>query len=259
MYDVFAVKYAERDGVRAEHFLGADPHDLAPMPMDYFVWVVRDRGSGAVWVVDTGFESDDATARRRRLLRTAAEGVALVGVDPEAVTDVILTHFHYDHAGGVEQFPNATFHAQDAEMAFATGRDMTRRGMSHSFNVRHIQNLVGAVFAQRVRFHDGDVDLAPGLSLHHIGGHTRGLQVVRVANQRRTVVLASDATHYYEHVEQGRTFPTVVDVAAVLEGYDTLRRLAGVGGIIVPGHDPLVFERFPPAGEGLEGIAVRLG
>ena len=114
-YEVHAIKYAERDAVRAEHFIGGDPHDSTPMPMDYFVWLIRS-DSGREWVVDTGFEEDDAQARRRTLLRTASEGVALLGVDPENVTDVIVTHFHYDHAGGVNQFPKATFHAQDQEM-----------------------------------------------------------------------------------------------------------------------------------------------
>ena len=89
-YEVYAVKYAEREAVRAEHFIGGDIHDNSPMPMDYFVWVIRDNHQNT-WVVDTGFEEDDATARGRTLLRTAAEGVALIGVDPETVSDVITT------------------------------------------------------------------------------------------------------------------------------------------------------------------------
>ena len=279
-YDVYAIKYAERDAARGEHFIGGDPHDDAPMPMDYFVWAVIDHDSGRSWMVDTGFEADDARMRNRTLLRTAAECAAIVGLDAETVTDVILTHFHYDHAGGVNQFPNATFHAQDAEMAFATGRDMTHGAFRHAFNVRHVQDLVGRVFAERVRFHDGDVELAPGLSLHHIGGHTRGLQVVRVDTGGHSggagdhsggagdhsggagdhiVVLASDSTHYYANMDEVRPFPIVVDVSAMIEGYDTLRRLAGPGGVVVPGHDPLVFERFPAVSPDLEGVALRLG
>ena len=258
-YDVYAIKYAERDAVRGEHFIGGDPHDDAPMPMDYFVWTVIDQESGKAWMVDTGFEADDAAARNRTLLRTAAECAALVGVEADEVTDVILTHFHYDHAGGVNQFPNATFHAQDAEMAFATGRDMTRGAFRHAFNVRHVQDLVGRVFAERVQFHDGDVELAPGLSLHLIGGHTRGLQVVRVDTGHGIVVLASDSTHYYANMDEVRPFPIVVDVAKMIEGYDTLRRLAGPDQVIVPGHDPLVFERFPAVSPELQGIAIKLG
>jgi glyoxylase-like metal-dependent hydrolase (beta-lactamase superfamily II) len=254
-YNVFAVKYAERDARRAEHFLGGDPHD-APMPMDYFVWAVV--GDERIWVVDTGFGPSDAGARGRRLVRSSADALATIGIDAATASDVILTHLHYDHVGGFDQFPAARFHLQDREMAYATGRQMTRPALNHAFTAEHVANLVLAVHQRRVVFHDGDDELAPGLSLHLIGGHTGGLQVVRVRTERGWLVLASDATHYYENIEAGRPFPIVVDVGAMLDGYDTLRRLAESPGAIVPGHDPLVFERYPAAAPGLEGIAVRL-
>jgi glyoxylase-like metal-dependent hydrolase (beta-lactamase superfamily II) len=254
-YDAYAVKYAERDARRPEHFLGGDPHD-APMPMDYFVWAVS--GGGRTWVVDTGFGEDDATRRGRRLVRSTTEALATVGVDAASVTDVVLTHLHYDHAGGWDQFPAARFHVQDREMAFATGRHMTRPALNHSFTSDHVAELVRAVHAGRVVFHDGDEELAPGLSVHLIGGHTDGLQVVRVETAQGALVLASDASHYYENMETGRPFPIVFDVGAMIEGYDSLRRLASTPEAIVPGHDPLVLARYPPAADGLEGIAVRL-
>jgi glyoxylase-like metal-dependent hydrolase (beta-lactamase superfamily II) len=254
-YRVYAVKYAERDARRPEHFLGGDPHDV-PMPMDYFVWAVV--GDDSTWVVDTGFGDDDAQRRQRRLLRSAAAALATIGVDAGAVADVILTHLHYDHAGGIEHFPNARFHVQDREMAYATGRHMTRPVLGHAFTADHVAGLVHAVHAGRVVFHAGDDEVAPGLSVHLIGGHTDGLQVVRVRAESGWIVLASDATHYYENMEAGRPFPTVFDVGAMIEGWDTLRRLAAPAGAVVPGHDPLVLQRYPAAGPGLEGVAVRL-
>src|SRR4051794_12227270 len=168
-YEVFAVKYAERDARRPEHFLGGDPHDV-PMPMDYFVWAIvgRDR----TIVVDTGFDTVDAVTRNRRLVRTAAEGLALIAVDAATAPTVVLTHLHYDHVGGFDQFPNARFHLQDREMSFATGRHMAESEFSHAFTARHVAEMVMAVHARRVEFHDGDAELAPDVSLHHIGGHT---------------------------------------------------------------------------------------
>jgi glyoxylase-like metal-dependent hydrolase (beta-lactamase superfamily II) len=254
-YRVYAVKYAERDARRPEHFLGGDAHDVS-MPMDYFVWAIV--GGGSTWVVDTGFGPDDADRRQRRLLRSAAEALATVGVDAGEVGDVILTHLHYDHAGGIEHFPRARFHVQDREMAFATGRHMTRAALGHAFTAGHVAGLVHAVHGGRVAFHAGDDELAPGLSLHLLGGHTDGLQVVRVRTDAGWLVLASDASHYYENMETGRPFPIVFDVGAMLQGFDTLRRLAAPGDAIVPGHDPLVLERYPTAAPGLDGIAVRL-
>jgi len=254
-YKVYAIKYAERDARRPEHFLGGDPHDV-PMPMDYFVWAVV--GRTQTWVVDTGFGATDATRRKRTLVRTASDGLAIVGIDASTVTDVILTHLHYDHVGGFDQFPAARFHLQDREMAFATGRHMTRSTFSHAFTASHIADVVLAVHESRVVFHDGDDELVPGLSVHLIGGHTDGLQVVRVVTEGGVVVLASDASHYYENMDTARPFPIVFDVGAMVEGYDRLRRLAGPAGVIVPGHDPDVLRRFPVAAPGLDGIAVGL-
>lgn len=255
VHEVCAVKYAERDARRGDHFLGGDPHD-APMPMDYFVWVVR--GGGRTFVIDTGFEQRDADVRGRRLLRSVTDALAVVGVGASAVPDVVITHLHYDHVGGFDQFPSARFHVQDREVAYATGRHMTHENLAHAFTAEHVARFVEAVFGGRVVFHDGDAELAPGVSIHHVGGHTDGLQVVRVHTAVGWIVLASDATHFYENLESGRPFPFVYSVGDLLEGFTTMRRLADDERFIVPGHDPAVLDRYPAFGPGTEGVAVRL-
>lgn len=255
-YAVYAVKYAENTALRSRLFLGGDDHDT-DMDMDFFVWaVVAD--DGRTWVVDTGFAEPDAEGRGRRLVRSVTDALATVGVEAAAVDDVIITHLHYDHIGGFEQFPQARFHLQDAEMAYATGRHMAQEPFAHAYTGEHISKMVLNVFEKRVVFHDGDIELAPGLSVHLIGGHTRGLQVVRVWTEIGWIVLASDATHYYENMFDVRPFSIVYDVGQMVEGYGRLRDLADEDRFIVPGHDPLVFDRYPSAGDGLEGIAVRL-
>src|SRR5690606_17893034 len=114
------------------------------------------------------------------------------------------------------------------------------------------------VYRDRIVFHRGEAELAPGITLHHIGGHTAGLQVVRVHTSRGWVVLASDASHYYEHFERRRCFPLTFHLGEVLEGYRLLEKLAESPQHIVPGHDPLVMERYPPVSEALKGIAASL-
>jgi glyoxylase-like metal-dependent hydrolase (beta-lactamase superfamily II) len=109
-----------------------------------------------------------------------------------------------------------------------------------------------------VRFHDGDAEIAPGITVHLVGGHTMGLQFVRVRTRRGWVVLASDASHFYANMEQGRPFPVVYNVADMLAGHDRLRELASSSAHIIPGHDPLVLTRYPAAAPGLEGAVVRL-
>ncbi len=177
---------------------------------------------------------------------------------PQSISDVVLTHLHYDHAGGLDHFPNARFHVQDREMAFATGRHMTEPAQGHGFTADHVAALVRLVHEDRVVFHDGDDVLAPGLSVHLLGGHTDGMQVVRVETDGGALVLASDATHYYENFESGRPFPIVFDVDAMVRGWGTLRRLASEPSAIVPGHDPLVLERYPEVSRETAGVAVRL-
>ena len=254
-YEVYAIKYATRNAFRHDHFIGGDPHD-APMPMDYFVWLIR--SAARTFVVDTGFTREVGEARKRTFLRAPAEGLALMDVKAADVENVIITHMHYDHVGTFHDFPRAQFHLQDAEMAFATGRQMRHTRFRHSIEVEDVVGMVKLVFGDRVTFHCGDAELAPGLSVHHIGGHTPGLQSVRVMTQRGWLVLASDATHYYEHFEKDRCFPTVYNVGDTLEGYARLRKLAASPKHIIPGHDPLVMQRYPAVSRALEGIAVRL-
>jgi glyoxylase-like metal-dependent hydrolase (beta-lactamase superfamily II) len=118
--------------------------------------------------------------------------------------------------------------------------------------------MVKRVFEGRVCFHDGSDELAPGVSLHRIGGHTMGLQVVRVRTRRGFVVLASDASHLYANMEEGRPFPIIHSLADTMEGYEMLRRLSSSPDHIVPGHDPLVLRRYPAAKPGLEDLVLRL-
>ena len=256
-YLIYAIKYAERIGRRSETFLGGDPHD-ADLPMDYYIWAVVDPESDRVWVVDTGFNAADAKKRGRTHLRTATEGLALIGRDAATIRDVVITHMHYDHAGGFADFPGAQFHLQDDEMAFATGRCMTEPAIAHAFEVGHVTAMVERVFDRRVTFHDGDDELAPGLTLHRVGGHTKGIQIVRVHTRKGWMVLASDAAHYYEIIERRMPFFILYNIEDYMKALDTAAALASEPDMVIPGHDPLVFERFPPASDDLKGIVHQL-
>jgi glyoxylase-like metal-dependent hydrolase (beta-lactamase superfamily II) len=254
-YEVYAIKYAHHVRRASENFIGGDPHD-GPMPLDYFVWLVR--GAGREIVVDTGFSAAVAARRQRHHIRCPTAGLRLLEVDAGKVKDVVITHLHYDHVGNFDLFPAATFHLQDREMQYATGRHMAQPVFSGAFDVEDVVGMVRNAYAGRVHFHDGDAEVAPGISLHFIGGHTMGLQVVRVATRRGYVVLASDASHFYANMEQVRPFPIVFNVAQMVEGYARLRALADSPAHIIPGHDPLVLERYPAPAAGLQGIAARL-
>jgi glyoxylase-like metal-dependent hydrolase (beta-lactamase superfamily II) len=254
-YEIYALRYATRQATRSGNFLGGDPHD-GPMRMDYFIWYIR--STERVIVVDTGFTVEMARQRDRDYLIAPGEALRRVGVDPDAVEDVVLTHLHYDHAGNLHDFPKATFHIQDDEVAYATGRHMTSALLRHVFEIEDVVSLVRLVYSERVKFYRGGGELAPGITLHRIGGHSAGLQCVRVSTARGWVVLASDASHFYEHYQAKRVFPVVYHVGETLDGYRTLLELAQTPAHIIPGHDPLVMSVYPAASKELEGIAVRV-
>lgn len=253
-YQIYAVRYGHFDRTAAANFIGGDEHD-GPMPLDYFVWAIV--GTDRTFILDTGFDAASAAKRNRMLLRPVGEGLKVIGVDPDTVSDVIISHMHFDHAGNTDLFPAARYHLQDSEMAFCTGRCMCHPFLRHAFDPDDVTAMVRRVFDGRVRFHDGDSEIAPGLTVHRVGGHTGGLQVTRVKTQRGWVVLGSDAAHFYANFEQYRPFPIVQNVVEMLEGYDRMRALASSGDHIIPGHDPVVLARYPAFHAGVDGI-VRL-
>jgi glyoxylase-like metal-dependent hydrolase (beta-lactamase superfamily II) len=242
-YEVFALRYAMNTAyLRGRSFIRADVHD-APMPLAYYIWAIR--GAGRVIVVDMGFSRSSAERRGRDFIVHPVDALARIGIDAATVTDVIVTHLHYDHAGNFEAFPRATFHLQDAELAFATGRCMCHPVMQPAFDLEDILTTVRHVWAGRVRFHDGDGRVAPGVTVHLVRGHSAGLQIVRVLTARGWLVLASDATHFYANIERRHPFSAGVDLPNQFEGYRRCEELADSPDHIVPGHDPLVMERYP--------------
>ena len=244
VYEVFALRYATYEGRRRhENLLHASPGDDAAMPIDFYLWAIRN--AHRTIVVDTGFDHAEGERRGRRITRLPKECLASVGIDAARVEDVVVTHLHFDHAGTIADFPAATFHLQDAEMAFATGRHMCHPGMTHAFTADIVCDMVRAVFAGRVRFHDGDAEIAPGVSLHLIGGHSKGLQVVRVRTRRGWLVIASDVCHFYENIDARNPFPIICDLGDMYEGFRTVNRLASDRSLVIPGHDPLVMARYP--------------
>jgi len=255
VYDIYAIRYGHHHRKSSENFIGGDPHDI-PQPLDYFVWAIV--GAHGTFIVDTGFDEIMAQKRQRQVTNPIREGLKAIEIDPERVENVIVTHLHYDHAGNYELFPRARYHLQDVEMGYATGRCMCHALLRFPFEVDDVVAMVRKVFAGRVEFHDGASQIAPGITVHRIGGHSKGLQCVCVKTKRGNVVIASDATHLYAHIETGRVFPVTYNVGDVLEGYATIKKLAPSMGHIVPGHDPLVLTRYPAARPGLEGWVVRI-
>lgn len=253
-YEIHAIRYAHDAKRRlAENFLPPvteplDQHE-SPMPMDFFVWAIV--GGGRTMLFDTGFDDYSARKREREIVFPLAQGLEAVGVRPDKVQDVVLSHMHWDHTGNNDLFPQARYHVQDKEIAFCTGRCMCHPYVRRPFEIEDVTAMVRRIYDGNVQFHDGVGEIAPGITTHLVGGHSRGLQVMRVKTARGWVVLASDASHYYANIEQNRPFALTVDVNETLDGYALCRKLASSPDHIIPGHDPAVLARFPQSRAGL--------
>jgi glyoxylase-like metal-dependent hydrolase (beta-lactamase superfamily II) len=256
-YEIYAIRYATMSP-RTPHlnFLVPDPHETTAADLDYFVWLIR--GGGRDILVDTGFNAAEASLRNRKLTLNPVEALARFGVNAGDLKDVVVTHLHYDHAGNLDLFPNARFHLQDREMSYATWRCMCFGALRHPFSVEHVTLMVRHVFNERVTFHAGDGEVAPGVTLHRVGGHSDGLQVVRVETARGAVVLASDASHYYANMHRRAPFPIVYHLGDMCVGWEIVERLAGHPDRIIPGHDPIASEIYRRASDKVDAFALHL-
>jgi glyoxylase-like metal-dependent hydrolase (beta-lactamase superfamily II) len=254
IYEVLALRYATRDAKRQSHFISDVPNPEDPMPMDYFVWVARSPERTVLF--DTGFNAEVSAQRNRTYVRSPLEALRLAGIQPTDIQDIVLSHMHYDHAGMVGSFPNARLHVQEQEIDFVTSRknEPTRR----AFEVDDVSNVLRALYEGRASVYNGSARPWPGLSIHLVGGHTAGSQIVRVHTKRGWVVLAADASHFYENMDRGIPFHGTYDIAQGIASFDTMRSLAESDQHVVPGHDPEVVRRYPSASPELKDIAIRL-
>lgn len=258
-YELYAIRYATNPRrTKGETFLQLPPGDLhdAPMPINFYVWLAR--SEKRTILIDSGADEAMCRARGHDFLRCPTETLRQLEVDPGEISDVITTHLHWDHAGNFEKFPKARFHVQQSEVIHATGPCMGNPLLQRPYSVDHVCSLMRVLYGGRVDFHEGEEEIAPGIHIRHVGGHTPGMQIVRVMTRRGWVVLASDTLHYYANKELGIPFAILVDVPKYLAAWTVLDKLAETPGHIIPGHDPKVLLQYPAVRPDLEGIAAKL-
>ncbi len=257
IHEIYALRYATMSPRTPQlNYLLPDPHETTAQDLDYFVWLIR--GPDRNILVDTGFNAEEAKLRARKLTLDPVDALDRFGVGADSIGDVIITHLHYDHAGNLDRFPAARFHLQDREMSYATGRCMCNGLLRHPFSVEHVTQMVRHVYGERVVFHSGEGEVTPGVTVHRVGGHSDGLQVVRVETARGPVVLASDAAHYYGNIQRRSPFPIVYNVGDMVQGWETVERLAGHPDRFIPGHDPIVCDIYPRASDKVDAFALHL-
>jgi glyoxylase-like metal-dependent hydrolase (beta-lactamase superfamily II) len=245
-YEVLALRFGTHSGRLArENYLFADDPCATdtPAPFDFYTWIIRD--DERVIAVDTGFAADTGIIRGRTQLHHPLEALSDLGISPRQVSDLIVTHMHWDHTGHLDAFPTARVHLQEDELAFCTGRAMRHTAPRRPFEADDVNTAVRLLFDERLQLHRGPVEIAPGVEAHPAPGHTPGLQVVRVHTERGWLVLASDSSHLWANIRRRSPFPILDHLASMVDTYETVEALADGPDHIIPGHDPQVAARFP--------------
>lgn len=252
-YEVYAIKYAVLpDFPVAALIKGADPARKLDLAM--VVWLVR--GNGRVILVDSGFYRDQFLKQWKiRDYMKPSEAVAQFGVKPEDITDIVITHMHWDHADGMDLFPRARIWLQKDEYTYYTGEAWQQKNTHGGIDKDDVIAAVKLNLDGRVRLVNGDAqEILPGITCYTGGKHTWQSQYVGISSKEGTVILASDNMYLYENLDKHLPIAQTLDADSNLRAQDRMKQLAAKPSLIIPGHDPAQFERFPK----VSGRAVKI-
>jgi glyoxylase-like metal-dependent hydrolase (beta-lactamase superfamily II) len=247
-YSIVAIRLANSPGDRvAEMVMGAPPDEK--IDTIYAMWLIR--GGGRNILFDSGFH-------RARWFKEWTiqdylrpdEAVKLAGVQPDEITDIVISHAHWDHMGGIDLFPKATLWIQKEEFRYYTGEAWQAGGQHGGIDPEDVQELVKLNIEGRVRLVNGDdVEIAPGVRAYTGGRHTYASQYLCVEGHP-AFVLASDNSYLWRNLNEHKASETFsqADHAGNVRNQARMIELAGSVDRVIPGHDALQFEKFPTHG-----------
>ena len=243
-YEIYAVRYATIAGFRMSGLIaGADPSRRIDIAM--MIWVLKGI-DGRIAIVDSGFHREQYfTQFAVRDFIKPSDAIAPLGITPDQVTDIFLTHAHWDHAGGVDLFPNARVWIQKDEYEYYTGEAWQQRTTHGGIDSDDMLELVRRNTSGKVSLVRGDDDTTiSGITFGVGGKHTWQSQFIVAHGARHEVVLASDNMYLYENLDTHKPIAQTLDAVSNLRTQDRMKSLASEPRFLIPGHDPAVFERF---------------
>ncbi len=253
-YEVYAIRYGTLpDFSLASLMAGADRSQRLDIPL--MIWLLKG-SDGHVVLVDSGFYRDTLVQQWKvRDFVRPSDAVTRAGVKPEEVTDIVLTHMHWDHAGGTTLFPKARVWVQKAEYAYYTGDAWQGKTTHGGIEAEDVMTVVRLNTEGRLGLVDGDGQRPlPGIVCYTGGRHTYASQYLVVTSKSGRTVIASDNVYLYLNLEKHAAVAGALDVASNLATQDRMRTQASAPRLIVPGHDPAVFTRFPEVAPGVVRI-----
>jgi glyoxylase-like metal-dependent hydrolase (beta-lactamase superfamily II) len=253
-YEVYALSYGVYPNFPVSALLaGADNNRKIDLQM--MIWLIKGPGGRNI-LVDTGcYHENVVKGKGIKNLIKASEAVAKLGLLATDITDVIITHMHWDHADGMDLFPNAKIWIQKDEFTYYTGAAWQPGGKSGGIEPVDVLTLVRLNTEHKVNLVDGDDrEIIDGVKVYIGGRHTYASQYVSVRTASGTVVIASDNMYLYENLEKHAPIAQTFDSDSNLKAQDRMKQLATRPDLIVPGHDPAVFVKFPQPGNGVARI-----
>jgi glyoxylase-like metal-dependent hydrolase (beta-lactamase superfamily II) len=238
---VRAIRYATVPAFPV-HFLVTGADTTRTIDIAMMVWLLESPGRRVL--VDAGFYRPKfLDAWKPRGFVTPAEAVRRLGIAPDSITDVVISHVHWDHLDGADLFPNARVWIQRAEYEYYVGEGGVP--LHAAIDTVDAAMLAGLKQAGRVTLVEGDgQEFLPGLTAYTGGKHTYASQYVGVRTAKGTVVIASDNAYLYENLERHRPIAQTLDSTSNLAAQERMKKIASAPRLIVPGHDPAVFQRF---------------
>jgi glyoxylase-like metal-dependent hydrolase (beta-lactamase superfamily II) len=246
-YSIQAIRYANSPGDSVADLVMGAPKD-EKIDTVYVIWLIREGRRNIL--LDSGSHLQKWFKYGMTDYLRPDEAVKLAGVKPEEITDVVISHAHWDHMGGMRFFPKAVVWIQKEEFRYYTGEAWQKGGNHGGIDPEDVQELVRLNTAGRLRLVDGDnVEIFPGIRAFTGARHTYASQYLRVEGHP-TFVLASDSVYLYRNLAEHKASDTFseADYPANIKNQERMIQLAGSPDRVVPGHDALQFEKFPTQG-----------
>ena len=252
-YEVYAIRYATiPDFSVASLVAGADRARKLDIAM--LVWLVR--GDGRNILVDSGFHREQFFKQWHVTdYVKPSEALKRVGLKPGDITDVVITHMHWDHADGMDLFPNARIWIQKDELQYYAGEAWQSKRTRGGIDPDDVLMAVRLNTQGRMGLVNGDAqEILPGVTCYTGGRHTYASQYVGVSTAAGIVVLASDNMYLWENLEKHVPIAATLDAESNLRAQDRMKQLAASPGLVIPGHDPAVMAKFPSPVAGVAKI-----
>ena len=255
-YQAYALKYYGTFNSPAQEIaIGGNPKDS--VRGCHMVWLLKGE-NGRNILVDAGWIDTSKTGIKNRTYVRPDLVLQRINVSPSNITDIIITHPHWDHIGGITLFPKAKIWMQKDDFDYFVGGAWLEGGYPKGFEKNDVRNIIEVNLQGRLKLIDGDdIEIFPGIKVFIGSKHTFENQYLLVNSNSKTnkILIASDAIWFYYNLTNLLSVPTYIfDPKAYIEAMKRMKTLVTDTGLIIPGHDDLVFSRFPKVSESIVKI-----